>query len=82
MRDLPPHMTKAETAAFVGSSIAAMDRGHDALHRALCRFLGAPSYALGGGPPSPRAREFAVLEEEAVLFVQRWMTALGLEAPQ
>lgn len=62
-----------------------LNRDHDSLHKALCRWLGVDSQALREGAGEPLSEPEMVLagmEEEAVLHVQRWARHAGAEIPK
>jgi hypothetical protein len=76
---------QAATARWMGyPNAAAMNRDHDALHRALCAWLGVTSHAIRDAAGVPLTREeatLAALEEDAVLHVQRFMRHAGAGVP-
>lgn len=65
-----------EVAAWLGTDVATMNRDHDRLHAALCRWLGTESLALkiarGEAIPLEQHR-LANLKEDAVLYLQRFI---------
>lgn len=69
-----------ETAVQLGygDDVAAMNRDHDPLHRALCFWLQVPCVAL---PEAQPGTELAGIEEAAVLAVQKLMRAHGVAVP-
>ncbi len=79
-------MTKVETASWLGygsdpDAVARMDADHDELHRTLCAWLGVQSYALreaAGQPLDRREHDLAAYEEDAVLYLTRFLTHAGL----
>ena len=77
---------QAATARWMGYPDAdAMNRDHDPLHLALCRFFGVESHALRQARGEALTREeqaFANLEEDAVMHLQRWMKHIGAEVPR
>jgi len=82
--DLHPKLRTARLLGY-GDDWQAMDRDHDRLHAALCRWLGVPSHALeiAAGQSLPFERHaLANYEEDAVLFVQRLMRAHGVDVPE
>ena len=67
-----------EIAAWLGCSVERMNAEHDALHARLARWTGLPSRSLriaAGGTLPPKEAEVAALEEDAVLYVQRYLCA-------
>jgi hypothetical protein len=69
-------MTKEETAAFIGCSVEEMDRDHDDIHRGLCKLLDVKSYSMAVANREQLTHEeweIANYEEDAVLYVQRWL---------
>lgn len=70
-----------EVAQWVGCSVDDLNLYHDALHRALCDWLGVPSHSLACARSDTHDARLAALEEEAVLYLQRFMTAQGVGVP-
>lgn len=69
---------QADIAAWLGCSVERMNAEHDALHARLSRWTGIPSQSLrivAGEKLTPEEREIAALEEDAVLYVQRYLCA-------
>jgi hypothetical protein len=68
-----------------GSDILAMCQDHDPLHVALCRWLGLEiSFAMSiaaGDVAGNAVKELAVLEEAAVIAVQRFAKRSGAKIP-
>lgn len=60
-----------------GEDVEAMNRDHDPLHRALCEWLGLPSYSLSASAGHPVDPDLARYEEAAVLAVQRFLQMAG-----
>jgi hypothetical protein len=80
---MPVANDKATTARRLGygDDIAAMDRDHDPLHRAVCAWLGVPSHSLrvaAGEQLTPEEQRLAWIEESAVLELQCLMRNHGL----
>lgn len=70
---------QTEVAAWLGCSVENMNKEHDALHQELCGAFGVVSQALrdaDGEALTDAERRIAGLEEQAVLYVQRWLCAL------
>jgi hypothetical protein len=64
---------------------ASLNADHDRLHRAVCNWLGVESRAMmiaAGCCLGAADRDLAVLEEQAVLHLQRFMRRAGAEVPQ
>lgn len=61
-----------------GPDVGAMNADHDPLHRALCSWLRVPCVALPEGRPGT---ELALIEEAAVMAVQKLMRAHGAGVP-
>lgn len=75
---------QADMAAWMGTSVHAMNEAHDPLHRALAGFLGVESHAMrmaAGEALTEQEAYHAGIEEEAVLFCQRWMHVAGGTVP-
>lgn len=74
-----------EMAGWTGcGSIDELNRLHDPLHRSLCAWLGIDSQALrqsAGDELTHGQQLLAILEEEAVLHVQRLICHAGIEVP-
>ncbi|WP_146049641.1 hypothetical protein [Novosphingobium sp. HII-3] len=73
-----------DMAAWMRTTVDAMNRAHDPLHRALAGFLGVESHALrmaAGEELTEREAHLAGIEEEAVLFCQRWLHQAGGTVP-
>jgi hypothetical protein len=68
-----------------GNDILAMCQDHDPLHVALCRWLGLEiSFAMSiaaGDVAGNAVKELAVLEEAAVIAVQRFAKRSGAKIP-
>jgi hypothetical protein len=64
-----------------GDDTLAMCRDHDPTHAALCEWLDVPSHALREAAGLPRDAKLALLEEAAVLAVQKFMRAAGASLP-
>jgi hypothetical protein len=68
---------QTEMAAWCGyDDAAAMNADHDGLHRSLCGFLGVTSLSMcaaAGKRLTGEEKAMADLEEDAVLYVQRFM---------
>ncbi|WP_046869282.1 hypothetical protein [Microvirga massiliensis] len=75
------HADQAETAARLGySSVEAMNREHDLTHALLAYWLGLPwSPTLRDVVTNTPATEIHYLEEEAVLAIQRFAVAMGVD---
>ena len=75
---------QAEMARWMGVNVDTMNRAHDPLHRALCAMLGISSQSMrqaAGEDMTPRDYHHAGLEEEATLYVQRFMHLAGGKLP-
>lgn len=75
---------QADMARWMGVSVEAMNKWHDRTHEALCRLFGLPSQSLRharGEDMTPRDYHLAGLEEEATLYVQRFMHLAGGKLP-
>ncbi|GAA4015378.1 hypothetical protein GCM10022280_12640 [Sphingomonas swuensis] len=60
-------------------TVEEMNNAHDGLHAELAQWMGATSFSLlmaQGVALTPERQALAALEEEAVLFVQRWLQGL------
>lgn len=64
-----------------GEDVDAMNRDHDPLHVALCGWLGVPCVALPGGSAAAVGSDVAMIEETAVMAVQKLMRAHGAKVP-
>ena len=77
---------QAATARWMGYPDAAgMNADHDDLHRALCRWLGVTSHAMRIAAGESLSREdhtLANLEEDAVMYLQKFMRHAGAKVPQ
>lgn len=65
-----------------GDDTLALCREHELLHVALCHWLGVPSPvmdALRKGPDVMAGAEIRLLEESAVLAVQKFARAMGVD---
>lgn len=73
---------QAETAAWMGYATADdMNADHDALHAAMCKWLGVPSHSLLQAAGEPHDAHLAWIEENAVLHLQRFMRQIGACVP-
>ena len=71
-------------ATWLGTTVEAMDRDHDPLHHALCAWLGITSQSMrvaAGERLTEQEHELAGYEEEAVLYLQRYLGHAGGEVP-
>lgn len=78
----PFRQHQLEVAQWVGCSVDDLNAHHDALHGALCRWLGVPSHSLACARSDTHDAALAALEEEAVMHVQRFMAHHGVGVPQ
>lgn len=81
---MPDHFDaqQAATARWMGyPDAAAMNRDHDPLHEALCRWLGIPSHAMLAARGEAHDGALAAMEEDAVLHLQRFMVNAGAGVP-
>ena len=78
------HQRQMAARLGYGPDVAAMNRDHDPLHAALCRWLGVESQSLRAarGETLSFGEHFtANLEEDAVLAVQRFMRHCDVGVP-
>jgi hypothetical protein len=74
---------QATTAEWMGyPDAAAMNAVHDALHCALCDWLGIKSHSMADAAGEPFDPKLSAVEESAVLHVQRLMAHHGIGLPQ
>jgi hypothetical protein len=77
---------QAAMAEWMGCSVERMNRHHDDLHRWLSARAELPSYSLllsEGANLTPDEHAVAAAEEDAVLYVQRYLCAVEqMGAPQ
>jgi hypothetical protein len=66
---------QAATARWLGCSVDEMNRDHDPTHVQLCNAFGFASLSLAPDR-SPDEDRLALLEETAVMHVQRWLVAM------
>lgn len=81
---IPPHaaLTKEAIARWMGyETVAELDRDHDRLHVALCRWLGVESHSMLCAEGRPHDGTLAALEEDAVLHLTRFAVHAGAEMP-
>lgn len=75
---------KADMARWMGTTVEQMDHVHDRLHRAICAMLGLTSQSLrqaAGEEMTARDYHLASIEEEAILFCQRFLHQAGGKLP-
>ena len=73
-----------ETATWIGTSVAEMNRSHDRWHVSLAKWLGTTSNALRsatGACLTEREAMLAGMEEDAVLAISRYAVHAGVEVP-
>lgn len=81
-----PHDTESYRATAqhlgYGDDVIAMCCDHDPLHQAIAQWLGiGDSHSLRAAAGLPHNADFAVMEEEAVIAVQRYMKLAGGKLP-
>ena len=72
------HMPQEEMAKWLGCSVEQMNAEHDKLHSKLSRWTKEHSYSLelaAGVRLTPQEYTLANLEEDAVLYLQRYLVA-------
>lgn len=79
------HARQRAVADWCGyETVAELNADHDPTHRALCAWLGIPSQSMreaAGEPLTPWQQRLAIMEEEAVLFLQRLATHTRAKVP-
>lgn len=78
----PFQQQQATTADWLNCSVEQMNAAHDPLHAALCQWLGVSSHSLACARGEMHDEGVAVMEEEAVLHVQRLAVAHGVGVPE
>jgi len=73
---------QANMARWIGvASAADMNATHDNLHRSLCRWLGVESHSMRCAEGLPHDAALAALEEQAVLYLQKFAPHAGARVP-
>jgi hypothetical protein len=73
-----------DMSEWLGYSVYEMNRDHDRLHAELCKWLGIESQALRvarGDKLSHEEHCLANWEEDAVLYLQRFIARAGVDMP-
>jgi hypothetical protein len=73
---MPEFATQADTAEWMGTTVDQMNEEHDDIHQELCDMYGVKSHSLACRDSEPFDQQIAWHEEEAVLYVQRWLNTL------
>lgn len=73
---------QAEMAEWMGCDVETMNAAHDPAHRSICAWLGVPSHSMACADGESFDLRLADLEENAVLHVQRFAVAHGVEVPR
>ena len=74
--------TQQEMAWQVGyDTVDEMNRQHDPLHVALCAWLGIPSESMKAAQGLPHDDYRGLIEEDAVMHVQRLLALWKIEVP-
>lgn len=84
MTDFDEHQRGTARALGYGDDVDGMNRDHDPLHRATCRWLGVVSHSMrvaAGETLTLAEQHLAELEETAVMALQKFMRHSGAIVP-
>lgn len=84
MNDFDRHQLETARALGYGDDVAELNRQHDPLHVAMCKWLGVTSHSMrvaAGEELTSDEQRLAEQEEAAVIALQRFLRSCRVEVP-